>query len=308
MTEAAKHAESTGSRRRLLVLATAVLVIVVPAVLFVGLLPRDEGAGPRQLRLINELALRRQEALAESLRGQVAELQAAVAAAERKAEAATQRAANYDTLALLVVNAPPGYPLWGPQSVENKYQYARRHGYGFLLENGLLNTSRPAAWTKVKALQTHMRMGHHKWLWSIDMDAVITNFSIEAHKLLDDRFDVIVSPDCNVLNTGSIFFKASEWSLQFLQRIWEREFDEPRAWWENAAFVNLHNEDEEVRRHVKVVEQRAINAYPPIICNRESSNWQPGDFVIHYPSLSHSEGFPEMIKQKIKEAAELNGL
>merc|ERR1712232_794220 len=56
---------------------------------------------------------------------------------------------------------------------------------------------------------------------------------------LDPDFHMLVAEDHAMLNTGAFFLKASDWSREFLQRVWGPDdsiwTDHP--WWENAAIL-----------------------------------------------------------------------
>ncbi|KAI8920503.1 hypothetical protein BC831DRAFT_479337 [Entophlyctis helioformis] len=207
---------------------------------------------------------------------------------------------NRDMLGMVVLNTPPGYPLWGHLSVDNKQAYADRHGYGMYFQTSVLDQSRPPAWSKIIALQHLIRQGQHKWLWSLDMDTVITNYNKTVTDLIDDRYDLIVARDCNDINTGSFLIKASNWSLGFLEEVYKHEHAQPREWWENAAIIEvLKDERFEAKTHVKLISQKLLNSYHPVICgeNNFAATWEEGDLVIHFPSLTRWEGFPDMFKE-----------
>eukprot|EP00842_Homolaphlyctis_polyrhiza_P002155 jgi/Hompol1/2940/HPOL_006240-RA len=218
-------------------------------------------------------------------------------ATEFKTLADYQRAdRNYKRLGVLLMNAPPGYPNWGAFSVENKYNYTRKHGYGFYVENGSLDPSRPAPWSKIRALITHMKENRHEWFWSIDMDAFVTNNSIEATSFLDDQYDFIISKDINVINSGSFFIKSSPWALDFLERVWLLDKATPLGWWENAAIVQLFdNKTGPDFPHLKVVPQSLINAYYDAGQGAPGTSWKKGDFICHFVSTI-KQHIPAMIE------------
>ncbi|KAI8925302.1 hypothetical protein BC831DRAFT_505045 [Entophlyctis helioformis] len=201
---------------------------------------------------------------------------------------AAERKQNHDLLGMVVLNTPPGYPLWGHLSVQNKQAYADRHGYGLHFQTTVLDETRHPAWSKIIAMQNLMRQGQHKWLWSLDMDTIITNHSKKIGDLVDDKYDIIISHDCNAYNTGSFLIKASNWSLGFLENVYKRKDAQPAAWWENAAVIEEFEAigDLKFRKHVKVVPQRQLNSYLPSICHfTEVSSWVAGDLLLHFPGL-----------------------
>lgn len=56
------------------------------------------------------------------------------------------------------------------------------------------------------------------------------------------------------------------------------------------------------------IPQRAINSYPDHICDgKEGGVYQPGDFVIHFPSLSNND-FLEYFKSWYIQTVGLEGI
>lgn len=109
-------------------------------------------------------------------------------------------------------------------------------------------------------------------LWS-DADALIVNQSVALEELIDDRFDLMVSVDWLMINAGVFLVKCSDWSRQFLKRVYEaREFDRARAL-DQSAFQHFFDTEEGIGEHVKYVPKHAINVYV--------EEYRAGDFLLH---------------------------
>lgn len=135
----------------------------------------------------------------------------------------------------------------------------------------------------------------------IDSDAFITNMTIpltsiiisayEAHGC-DQPMDLIIAEDCNGPNAGVFLLRISEWSLDFLNQVWD--INDPKiknieAWFENVAMVHLLRSNAEYMKHVYLAPQKQFNAYSDVLKDREKCNfarWSPGDFVYHFVGAS----------------------
>ncbi|KAG2487085.1 hypothetical protein HYH03_014330 [Edaphochlamys debaryana] len=92
------------------------------------------------------------------------------------AAAAAQAAANTRADAFAGLLA-----LTGP----NKRAYAARHGYTYVDASGLLDTSRPASWSKIPAVLSVL--ADHDWVFWMDADTLVTNLSQPLEALLPPR-------------------------------------------------------------------------------------------------------------------------
>lgn len=107
--------------------------------------------------------------------------------------------------------------------------------------------------------------------------------------------DMIVAADCNAINYGVSLLKISEWSLEFMQQVWDARNDSSIAsikeWWENAAVVHLLRQKPDLKQHVYVINQELLNAYPAGFPEFDArphcfKPWKPGGFVLHLVAAS----------------------
>lgn len=204
--------------------------------------------------------------------------------------------------------------------IDVRAAYCKRHGYVLLDANGLIDRTRPAAWSKLLAFESYFKSGQYDYLFYLDMDTLIMNPSIKLETLISaaradvgsaggDPPDMIISEDMNGLNTGSFIMRNSEWSLWFLRTAWEQEqlvgptaadgtphlFRwEQRAFhyltysaqWQQAGLPKFPGDIEGIRRHISVLPQCAFNSYilHPFDWHavREDAQYAPGDFLIHF--------------------------
>lgn len=94
-------------------------------------------------------------------------------------------------------------------------RYGKKYNYPVYIENGKADDRSPV-WSKMTALIRHFEDDKHDWYWALDLDALVINATIRAESFLDDKYDLILTKDCNGFNAGSFFVKNTEWSKAFL--------------------------------------------------------------------------------------------
>lgn len=82
----------------------------------------------------------------------------------------------------------------------------------------------------------------------------------------------------------------------------------PAVFEEQAAMMNVM-EDKKYGEHFKWVPQRKFNSYPDNICGAWAPGiYEPGDFLIHFPSLSGAGWFENYFIQYYNNAAGLENI
>lgn len=94
-------------------------------------------------------------------------------------------------------------------SVANKRNYAKRHGYEFLLDT-MIDKSRSAAWSRIVTAHSAMHTRPDiEWFWCLDMDAFILEKHIDIYDQVIKKYqwgsnaeenitkDILMSSDCN---------------------------------------------------------------------------------------------------------------
>jgi mannan polymerase II complex MNN10 subunit len=154
-----------------------------------------------------------------------------------------------------------------------------------------------------------MEEDDHEWFWALDLDALITNGDAKATDLLDDKYDLVVTRDCNWFNAGSFFIKNSEWSKNFLRQgtvvdiVLNVTNPSPDFFREQAAIMNVKDANPGYDSHFKWIPQKQMNAYSdyPGICNKAHEKdhpvWESGDLVLHFPGHSSASWFHDFLKE-----------
>jgi hypothetical protein len=213
------------------------------------------------------------------------------------------------------------------QSVENKRQYARRHGYTVIVANDMLDRSRPGAWSKLPAVKKHLP--YYDYIMYMDVDAVIMNFNRKIEELIVPGFDIVMATDWNGPNTGVWIAKNTEFTKWFLEEAWKQDqftqsgfpFEyEQRAVhylmrteiWKKRRLPKYPGDIADIRRRIFLMDQCAMNSYAvhPLYmkADRQVSQYIDGDFVIHFAGkkgkikVDLMRQYLELSKQKLLRA------
>ena len=180
-------------------------------------------------------------------------------------------------------------------SVANKQAYADRHGYDMIYDEKIVDSSRPASWSKLLAMRKYLPK--YDFLLYLDVDTVIVNFDVQLEDIVDYEYDQILAADRNGLNCGVWMIRNTEWSLWFLDEMWSQSQLVGAAPWqmlfhfEQRAFHYLYQTNiwrqkvggeqfekaNTVRARTKVV-----NA---CVFNSQLAFYEDGDFLIHLAGL-----------------------
>lgn len=162
-----------------------------------------------------------------------------------------------------------------------KRNMPKKNGYDIFIYHDVLDPSRPAAWSKIIAIQRHLK--NYDWLYWSDADSLVMNMSVKLENLIDDKFNLIISREeaNGNLNTGSFLIRNCEWSETLLKRIYDLTYFLDHQYWEQAALGYILKIEPALLEKVKILQQRALNSHVMYPENPESM-FQCGDFVLHF--------------------------
>jgi hypothetical protein len=139
-----------------------------------------------------------------------------------------------------------------PSQISKKI-YCSKHGYDYIDDKSVYDIDRPPAWSKIKLIQKYLP-SYDYIIW-IDADAMIMDIEQKIEdkiKLMEDNDIMVISPFPRI-NTGVMFCKNSNFTLEFLQKIYDYDMDVFSGDWEQDAFTNLYDKDLEIQKHIKVL-------------------------------------------------------
>jgi len=165
-------------------------------------------------------------------------------------------------------------------------EYAKLRRYPLLHYEKLFDPSRPAAWSKIRAVRSALLSRQSEWVMWLDADAIVMNLEFPATRLIDHQVDLIFASDQNGLNSGIFLIRNCDWSLRFLESadfLGEVHLD-PDGYnplWEQSTFKHLIRNFVEVEARIKILPQAVMNS------SRE--NYRHGDFILHLAGLTNEE-------------------
>lgn len=187
--------------------------------------------------------------------------------------------------------------IWG-----NKAEYVARWDYDLQVDTKPrpeydvpTGHSGGLSWNRIATLLHLAKSGLYDWLYAVGCDTLITNLTIPLESFIIETpwAHFIIAVDCYHFNADSFLVRCSPEGIAFLEAILAR-FEEYKLhpWVEQEVMIQLLPE---FRRIISILPQRRLNSYDyslysePIHklatdCLGHSGQWQPGDFLIHWPS------------------------
>lgn len=141
--------------------------------------------------------------------------------------------------------------------ISNKLRYAATHNYDIVWDfdkssssnsNGNSEPSYSKDWdrltTMAKIIQNKLAgQNSYEWIWWTDYDLIVTNFSVPLDSVVREaleqqqqqqqqhveedvtrreEIDLIMTPDCFPVNSGSLLVRTSAWSLEWIGEMWRQ--------------------------------------------------------------------------------------
>lgn len=138
--------------------------------------------------------------------------------------------------------------------------WANKHDYEFLYFYLDSNLPRSSSWYKILLMLKALSDKSINLVMWIDADAIILkDFQVED---LNTGSDLRMGVDSNGLNAGIILLRNTDWSVGFLNRVWESESFIHHIWWEQAAIHHLQQMGY-LKNHLDPLPPE-FNSYEPI--------------------------------------------
>jgi hypothetical protein len=167
-------------------------------------------------------------------------------------------------------------------------RYADRHGYELDLRRELLDSDRPAPWSKVLVLR-ELLATHELVLW-IDADAVVVDPARDiADDLGTDDFMGLVEhtyDGVSMPNTGVLVLRRGETAREFLDAVWDSTDLVDHQWWENAAVMRHLGYDLDPPRRARESGFRQATTFLPKAWNSIRLDPAENPRIRHYPGYS----------------------
>jgi nucleotide-diphospho-sugar transferase len=124
-------------------------------------------------------------------------------------------------------------------------RYSRTHGYALHVEWNDIGQGRPAAWGKIRLVQSLLQ-SFDEVLW-IDADAAVVRFDADISREVPSGVDLALARDhharMDLPNTGVMLWRRTSDSLRLLDAAWEQTHLIDHPYWEQAALLELMGYD-----------------------------------------------------------------
>ncbi|MGH7139679.1 MAG: class I SAM-dependent methyltransferase [Pirellulales bacterium] len=125
-----------------------------------------------------------------------------------------------------------------------KRRFCERWGYDFVEFHELLDAQRPAAWSKIRAVERVLP--EYDWVVWCDVDTVLwkAHDGLRQYIAAAHDADFILQCDHYGINTGVFFVRNCDWAFSFLEKVYRQEKFIHDPWWEQAAVIDLLERDD----------------------------------------------------------------
>lgn len=134
-----------------------------------------------------------------------------------------------------------GDPDFKRPSLINKVRYAQKHGYDLIISERPYFEDIKSQWSKLGMLFDVAALDKYEWIFEVDLDTVIMNMEVKIEDIVRDAqsahaagpsthpLSIIVSHDCNGLNSGQFLLRGNYIGMSWLAQSFAlRHEDIPR--------------------------------------------------------------------------------
>lgn len=134
----------------------------------------------------------------------------------------------------------------------------------------------------------------YSWLMWCDIDTLITNFNIKIESFIDDNYDFIIASVFNGINAGVFCIRNSEKGKEYIDNMMKY-----RSYFmhEQDFIIKTYNMYEKI---IKIVPQKTFNSFcfsdglhKDATSSKDTfdmeGQWEPGDFLMHWPGSTTEE-------------------
>ena len=211
---------------------------------------------------------------------------------------------------------------------DNKVRYANKYGYHMIDQSHLIDTSRPPAWSKIKAVLDLLANETLKcdWVMWTDADTLVMNSNIRITDFLpeSEQYDLLVASDKGGgYNSGVFLFRNTAWSKQYLTDWWNKKdfvkIPGLSLSGDNAAMKDqLKNMDAvEFNGHVLSPPRCTFNSFAKFLSLHQSldvmdkldeqdwfmdnEHYHKGDFIAHTPGVDNKAAALSVLLEEAKK-------
>jgi hypothetical protein len=193
----------------------------------------------------------------------------------------------------------------------NKVVYAQRHGYAVHACTEMPSKTSTIGYQKIHFIKKILHQyPEYEWVWWTGTDTMVTNLAVRMQDRVDNHYHFIVAVDVNGINADSLLIRNSTQGRLVIDRVLEMEVECSKHWDSEQRAISrvagvpvppeswLRNPIapvcDSMRDVIKIVPQRFMNSMNYQLYHYTDQrdklgidgNWQPGDWLIHWPATS----------------------
>ena len=197
----------------------------------------------------------------------------------------------------------------------NKVDYANLHGYRYYCKTDGFKFQWPSG-EKFPMIKKYLVDNPDvEWVWWVDTDTIITNYTKQIQDYLDNDYHFIISTDVDhnpepvhekdhrAVNAGSFFVRNSPEAHAYLDWMLSvyREYVVKHGWFTEQKIIDASYNFPDLKttwkKYIKICPQHWFNSFDcdPRKFARdllgERANWEPGDFLVHWPGIGMDTRF-----------------
>ena len=188
-------------------------------------------------------------------------------------------------------------------SIKNLETYCNNNDYDCVVhtensEETVYDNTRSPCWYKIKLIQKILKEKECDYVFWMDIDCQILKHDLKLEYFIEKYFndpevDLVLTQDNNILNTGVMFVKKTDFIINLMDRIWDNPADDYFAdFHEQTSLANLYSADEDIKKHVKILPYGVKDELVVFW-----GNYYPGkNFLLHSARCTHDRlGFMFMM-------------
>lgn len=161
-----------------------------------------------------------------------------------------------------------------------RIEYCKKNGYDYIDDDSVLDKDRHPAWSKILLAKKYLKS--YDYLWVVDADTMIFNQDIKLEDYIcEHMFDKKIMACRDVsgkINTGSVFFKNTYYTMKILDLIYEQTQYIDDKTWEQEAFNYLYeNDSEKLKDNCSI-----LPTHMQTLFNCPVGLFKPDIFMIHF--------------------------
>lgn len=194
----------------------------------------------------------------------------------------------------------------------NKVKYAEKHGYAYIAKTENFYGI-PPGFEKVQFLIDLLdAYPDTEWIWWTGTDSMVTNFNVKVEDKVIAEADIVMSADFNfIINCDSILVRNTAASKAWLQSIMDAMPEYHNHQYKEQQFmIDTIDTAEAVislqpQNHMNSYEYKCYKVAPwnyqqETDVNGDRGQWEPGDWLVHWPGTQPNERLALVAETKDK--------